>query len=278
MPICQIAYGDVFYQDAGNGTPIIFLHPPGMGRKVFRFQMPLSDKYRVIIPDLSGHGDSTAISSSVSIKKYADEVLLLIDFLGIEKVVLCGYSSGGSIAQEFALTYPDRTAAVILSGGFAEVESPSLKYEHLMGMYLVKHSPKTLAKVIATAHTHEKEFRQELIVHMLKADRSTWFHFYNESLTYSCLGRLKDLSVPLLLIYGSRDFINQHFRTYERELHEFKTAFIQKVSHQVPVKKWHEFNNEVSNFLDNLNLQEQKAQAPWSAPTSAGGPTSEVVL
>lgn len=253
MPICQITNGDVFYEDAGNGPPIIFLHPPGMGRKVFRFQMPLSDKYRVIIPDLSGHGDSTALSDSVSIRNYADEVLELINSLGIEKVVLCGYSSGGSIAQEFALTYPDRTAAIILSGGFAEVESPSLKYEHLMGMYFVKHSPKTLAKIIATAHTHEKVFRRELIVHMLKADSSTWFHFYNESLNYSCVRRLKDLSVPLLLIYGSRDLINQHLRAYERELNQFQTAIIEKVSHQIPVKKWLEFNHEISKFLDNLD-------------------------
>ena len=167
MPTCQLAYGELFYEDAGAGIPIIFLHPPGMGRVVFRYQMALSNKFRVILPDLSGHGDSTAISSSVSIKIYADEVLELIDFLNLDKVVLCGYSSGGSVAQEFALTYPDRTAAVILSGGFAKVESAVLRYEHLLGMYMVRLSPKTLAKVIATAHTHDKMYRNELIQHML---------------------------------------------------------------------------------------------------------------
>lgn len=250
MPICKLDYGDLYFEESGNGWPIIFLHPPGMGRKVFRYQRVLSEKYKVILPDLSGHGDSTAISETVSIQKYAEEVLQLINFLGLDKVVLCGYSSGGSIAQEFALTFPDRTAALILSGGFAKVESPALKYEHLLGMYFVKHSPKTLAKVIATAHTFDQGYREELINHMLKADLRTWFHFYNESLTYSCLDRLGNLSVPLLLIYGSRDFINQHLRTYERELQVFKTAIIQKVSHQVPVKKWQEFNNEVSAFLD----------------------------
>ncbi|WP_423407065.1 alpha/beta fold hydrolase [Heyndrickxia sp. MSNUG] len=255
MPKCQLVYGDLFFEDIGAGVPIIFLHPPGMGRKVFRFQKALSNKYRVILPDLSGHGDSTALSSSVSIKKYADEILHLINSLGVEKVVLCGYSSGGSIAQEFALTYPVRTAAVILSGGFAKVESPALKYEHLMGMFFVKNSPNILAKVIATAHTHEQEYRLELINHMLKTNRGTWFHFYQESLNYSCLERLKGLSVPLLLIYGSRDFINQHLRTYERVLAEFKTVLIRKVSHQVPVKKWLEFNSEIANFLDNLKLQ-----------------------
>lgn len=250
MPICKLDYGELFFEEAGNGMPIIFLHPPGMGRKVFRYQRVLSEKYKVIMPDLSGHGDSTAISETVSIQKYAEEVQQLIDFLGLQKVTLCGYSSGGSIAQEFALAYPHRTAAVILSGGFAEVESPALKYEHLLGMYFVKHSPQTLAKVIATAHTFDKGYREELINHMLKADRRTWFEFYNESLNYSCLGKLNNLTVPFLLIYGSRDFTNQHLRAYERELREYQTAIIQKVSHQVPVKKWLEFNKEITTFLD----------------------------
>ena len=58
------------------------------------------------------------------------------------------------------------------------------------------------------------------------------------------------MSVPILLIYGERDFINQHLRAYERELKGFKTAIIPKVSHQVPVKKWREFNSELTKFLE----------------------------
>lgn len=254
MPRCNLEYGDLYYDEIGQGNPIIFLHPPGMGRKVFRFQEPLSERYKLIFPDLSGHGESTALLKKVTIQKYAEEVIKLANFIGLEKVALCGYSSGGSIAQEFALTYPDRTAAVILSGGFAEVQSPALKYEHLMGMYFVKNSPKTLAKVIATAHTFDKNFRAELIEHMLKADLNTWFHFYHESLMYSCVGRLKNLNAPMLLIYGSKDFINQHLRAYERELEDFRTAIVPKVSHQVPVKKWKQFNSEIAKFLEEKSV------------------------
>jgi pimeloyl-ACP methyl ester carboxylesterase len=250
MPRCTIEYGDLFYDEIGQGKPIIFLHPPGMGRKVFRFQKLLSERYKLIFPDLSGHGDSSALQKNVTIQGYTEEVLKLADSLGLGKVTLCGYSSGGSIAQEFALVHPDRTESVILSGGFAEVQSPALKYEHMLGMYFVKNSPKTLAKVIATAHTFDRNYRNDLIEHMLKTDLNTWFHFYHESLNYSCIGRLKNLSVPLLLIYGERDFINQHLRAYERELKDFRTTIIPKVSHQVPVKKWREFNGEIIKFME----------------------------
>ena len=255
MPKCTLEYGDLFYDEMGQGNPIIFLHPPGMGRKVFRFQNPLSEHYKLIFPDLSGHGESSAIQKKVTIQGYSEEVLKLADSIGQEKVTLCGYSSGGSIAQEFALAYPERTEAVILCGGFAEVQSPALKYEHMLGMYFVKNSPKTLAKVIATAHTFDKDYRNELIKHMLKTDLNTWFHFYHESLNYSCISRLKSFKAPLLLIYGERDFINQHLRAYERELEDFQTAIIPKVSHQVPVKKWQEFNSEIANFLNDITAR-----------------------
>lgn len=252
MPRCTLEYGDLFYDEIGQGNPIIFLHPPGMGRKVFRFQKPLCERYKLIFPDLSGHGDSSAFQKNVTIQGYTEEVLKLADSLGLEKITLCGYSSGGSIAQEFAIVHPDRTESVILCGGFAEVQSPALKYEHILGMYFVENSPKTLAKVIATAHTFDKNFRNELIEHMLKTDLHTWFHFYHESLNYSCIRRLKNLSVPLLLVYGERDFINQHLRAYERELEDVRTAIIPKVSHQVPVKKWQEFNSEAFKFLEDI--------------------------
>lgn len=256
MPIAQLEKGNLFYEDYGKGVALIFIHPPGMGRKVFRYQKELSRNYRVILPDLSGHGDSETSQESVTIPGFADEVLRLIDLLGIEKVVLCGYSSGGSIAQEFALRYPERTAAIILSGGFAKVESPASKYEHLLGIYFVKHFRKNLAKVIATAHTFEKGFRDELITHMLKTDPRTWFLFYHQSLKYSCLDRLKYLSVPLLLIYGSRDFINQHIRAYKREVPDYEIAIVHKVSHQVPVKKWQDFNQAITVFLEKHNFAE----------------------
>lgn len=254
MPVIKTSQNKIYYEEYGSGLPIVFLHPPGMGRKVFKYQENLAGGFRVIFPDLSGHGDSSAVESHVTIEKYADEVLALIDGLKLGKIAVVGYSSGGSIAQEFALRYPDRTVALILSGGFAEVESGTLKYEHILGMYFVKHAPKILAKVIATAHTFDKNFRQELIDHMLKADRRTWFQFYHESLHYSCLGRLGNLKIPLLLVYGARDFINQHIRAYERTVPGYKAVFINQVSHQVPVKKHQQFNEEIKKFLEGLQI------------------------
>ena len=85
MPLCHINGLQLFYEDKGSGTPIIFIHPPGMGRKVFFYQLLLANHFRIILPDLSGHGDTIGSSDSVTILGFAEEIRRLMDELKIEK-------------------------------------------------------------------------------------------------------------------------------------------------------------------------------------------------
>ena len=116
-------------------------------------------------------------------------------------------------------------------------------------MYFVKKFPKILSYVIASSHVKAPELRNMLIEHMNKADRNVWYHFYYESLHYSCLDRLDQLKVPLLLIYGSRDFINQHERAYKKRV-SCQTVVIENVSHQVPMHTWQLFNQVLTGFVE----------------------------
>lgn len=248
MPYFHFKHTYLYYDDYGEGTPIIFIHPPAMGRKVFHFQKELSKKFRVIFPDLSGHGDTIGFFNDVTISGYAKEVEALLNHLQMEKAVICGYSAGGLIAQEFALNYPERTLAVILSGGFPEVRSVGLHYEHIAGMYMVKYHPRILAYLISMCHTNDPCLRREIYEHMMKANRKNWFQFYEQSLHYSCVSRLNQFRSPLFLIYGSKDFINQHVRTYRKYIH-FQSAIIQNAPHEVPTKNWQLYNQLIAGFV-----------------------------
>ncbi len=237
----------MFYEDRGSGIPIIFIHPPGMGRKVFFYQLLLEEHFRIILPDLSGHGDTKGSQETVTINGFVEEIKMLMDKLQIDRAVICGYSSGGIVAQEFCLQFPERVIGIVLSGGFAEVQSLIFKYEHIIGMYMVKHYPAILAKMIAGSHTNFDPLRKLLFRHMLKADRRIWFEFYKQSLFYTCLDRLTNWSRPLLLIYGSKDFTNQHARAYQKTT-DIQSIFIRSASHQIPVQNWKIFNQMISGF------------------------------
>ncbi len=252
MPFCQLEYGKIYYEEYGTGTPIIMIHPPAMGRKVFYYQQPLGETFHIILPDLSGHGDSVTEKRIFSIPDYVEEVRALLNHLQIKKAVLCGYSSGGNIVQEFALTYPERTLAVILCGGFPEINSVILKYEHIVGMYMVKNHPHLLAKGIASVHTADQEVRDMLYEHMMKTNQATWFNCYHDSLKFSCLNRLHSLKMPFYLFYGSRDFTNKHIRIYREQLASVKTIVIKKVAHQLITKKPKEFNHQVARIINSL--------------------------
>lgn len=250
MPSFTYQHTHYYYDDRGSGTPIVFIHPPGMGRKVFYYQKLLARKFRVLMIDLSGHGDTIGYPKQVTIRNFANEVVALLDHLAIEKAVICGYSSGGCIAQEFALTYQDRTMALVLAGGFPEINSLFLRAEHRLGMYFIKHFPTIIIRSIARAHTTNRAKREMLIVHMKKANRKTWYDFYKQSKQYSSVKRLKKLQVPLLLLYGAKDFTNQHIRTY-RKYTDIHVVFIKNGRHQIPFKNWRTVNKEIARFVNN---------------------------
>ncbi|MBM4761973.1 alpha/beta hydrolase [Bacillus sp. B15-48] len=255
MPFCHLKYGNMYYDDYGTGTPIVMLHPPAMGRNVFHYQKPLQNHLRLILPDLGGHGDTKTNKAVFSTTDYVEEIRTLLDHLGIDKAVICGYSTGGNYAQEFALNYPDRTLALMLCGCFPEVQSYILKYEHIVGMYMVKHHPRLLARGIATAHTEDKQVRDLIYNHMIKTSQKTWFHCYHESVHYSCLDRLHELEMPVYLFYGSRDFTNKHIRFYKKRIPNVKTIIIKKVAHQIVTKKYLQFNQEVVKIINGLKIK-----------------------
>lgn len=93
---------------------IVLLHGYSADKQVWpRFARHLLDRYRVIIPDLAGHGDTGYQKDwDYSAPAQARRVAALLDKLGIAQVHIAGNSMGGFIAAHFALAYPDRTLSL----------------------------------------------------------------------------------------------------------------------------------------------------------------------
>jgi pimeloyl-ACP methyl ester carboxylesterase len=103
------------YSDRGKGLPLVLIHGFPLCRKMWLPQAEVLAKAgcRVITPDLRGFGESGLISGTASMDIYADDIVALMDHLGIDKAVVGGMSMGGYVLLNLLERYPDRVAAPV---------------------------------------------------------------------------------------------------------------------------------------------------------------------
>ncbi|WP_018391941.1 alpha/beta hydrolase [Bacillus sp. 37MA] len=241
----------LYYHVKGKGKPIVFIHPPVIGHKVFKHQEELADRYQTIFYDLRGHGQSTAGNARLSIPLLTEDLKKLLDEIGISKAVVCAFSNGGTVAQDFALQYPERTEALILSGGYSEVNSFSLKSTIKLGMTFAKlNQIPLIAKVLAKTHKVTKEDEEEFFQYACKANPQRVYEFCKAGLSYSSTERLHQLKIPVLLVYGSNEKTMHHYRKPFQEASAYvKVNYIKGAFHEVPPRHFREFNEAIHRFL-----------------------------
>jgi pimeloyl-ACP methyl ester carboxylesterase len=100
------------YSEAGLGTPVVLLHGFPLSGAIWHEQQRLSDRYRVITPDLRGHGRSPAPAGVYEMDLMARDVLALLDALRINKAVVMGHSMGGYVALAAWKLAPERFLAL----------------------------------------------------------------------------------------------------------------------------------------------------------------------
>ncbi|MFD1019179.1 alpha/beta fold hydrolase [Thalassobacillus hwangdonensis] len=255
MPTLKHEDCTIYYDDMGRGIPIIFIHPPGMGRLVFLYQHPLADNYRLLIPDLSGHGQSSINRNPISIEGYAEEIVALMDHTGVQQAIICGYSAGGHVAHEVALRNPHRVRGLFLSGGYPKVESKLLQLEYALGMKMVEKNPDALIRVLARTHFSDTNIKQVISGQMRKTELRSWYYFYEASLQYDCTERLHEWDKPLHILYGNKvKWIKSH-SPYYRNCKKACMMIIEKATHQLPTKHSHTFNRVLSDFVQSTCTQ-----------------------
>lgn len=104
------------HQQLGEGPDVVLIHGLGASRAFWfsRLAMTLAATHRVTIYDLRGHGYSERPASGYRVTDHADDLLGLLDALGIARAALIGHSLGGSTAFEVAVRHPARVSHLAL--------------------------------------------------------------------------------------------------------------------------------------------------------------------
>lgn len=140
MEKAQVNGTTIAYEVHGQGEPLLLIHGAGVDHTTWQPQLePLGKHFRLIVPDVRGHGQSGQTSTPYSIELFAEDLLCLLDTLGIQRTLICGHSMGGPVAQCVVTKQPERVKALILADtNYGFEDSPFLRLVVTVTKPLVK--------------------------------------------------------------------------------------------------------------------------------------------
>jgi pimeloyl-ACP methyl ester carboxylesterase len=192
----------IAHEVLGDGEPLTLVHGLAYDRRGWG-QLPalLAEHFRVVLIDNRGVGESDAPPGPYSVAQMAEDVVSVLDELGIEHTHLLGVSLGGYIAQEVALTHPERVQRLILvstaPGGGRAVPMPAATQE-----------------VFARYPTMEREagvrmFVEEIFRYRLERAPTVeaWAAQATAGATYDNSDRVASIAAPTLVLTGGADVV-----------------------------------------------------------------------
>jgi pimeloyl-ACP methyl ester carboxylesterase len=130
----RITSGDaeIFYESLGSGAPVVLLHPFPANHEFWHpAAQKLISRYRLILPDLRGHGESGVGEGPARMEKHAEDLARIFDHAEVGRAPIIGVSIGGYIFFEFWRRYRSRVAAVVLCNTKAQADTPEAKTNRL---------------------------------------------------------------------------------------------------------------------------------------------------
>lgn len=106
---------DVAWFEAGRGQPLILIHGLADDHRAWRRALPdILLRHRILLYDLRGHGQTTLGRPDGTLRQLGDDLVALMDAIGIDRAAIAGFSLGGTIAMRHAIDHPDRVSALAL--------------------------------------------------------------------------------------------------------------------------------------------------------------------
>ena len=270
MPFAQTNEIQTFYEMHGEGPPLVLIHGGLVDHRMWQPQVkPFSEKNRVIIYDIRGHGRTGGSEQrAYSVQLLTKDLRALLEQLQVSKPVVCGLSLGGIIAQAYAASYPaDITALILSDTAVSATLTPSDKLQtyligwslaptvRLMGARRFTDYSFGLAKLMRG----ETWFGQNAEAQAYVQEAMCTFDTAEMAKIYGLLVRfrtpeLDKIEAPTLILNGEHESrsVFRHAEYLQEHISNTQMTTIPGAGHLSNVENPRAFNEQVLRFLDRI--------------------------
>lgn len=252
--------GEIFYTLQGKG-PLLCLMCTLSGTWAAQVKM-LREQFTVLTYDMRGFGRSPSARGYPTNPEHAQDLAVILDALGFNRVILVGLSHGGIIAQYFALRFPQRLQALVLVATLAKAHGPTKLFLGMLRDFLQQQNGDAFWQVLRTFLISERNWdrvmSREKMLRRLMFNQFTvgcLENIYSGALQHDLLSRLGEISCPSLVVGGEEDMLFPAKLTREiaASIPSSRLALL-PTAHVPPVEAPEEFNALLSRFCIEVAL------------------------
>lgn len=205
---------EIFYEVLGDGPAVVLLHAFPVNRNLWRpVAERLALRYRVVLPDLRGHGDSEPGDGPATMEKHASDLARICDDAGIGTAIFGGVSIGGYVAFEFWRRFRERVRGLILCDTRAGADSDQACARRFLAAEQVeKNGPdrfldETIPRLMGESTRANRPDLVDAARDMARRMTVAGIAAVQRGMAVrpDSVPTLRSISVPTLLLYGAED-------------------------------------------------------------------------
>jgi pimeloyl-ACP methyl ester carboxylesterase len=255
---------DIFYDVAGAGPPVVLLHPFPVNHE---FWLPvtkhLASRYRLIMPDLRGHGESGLGNGPATMQKHALDLSRVMTDAGVDRATIIGVSIGGYTIFEFWRRFRDRVSGLVLCNTKAPADTADARAARLKAADDVLQEGTEpffegmLQKVLAETTRHSRPDLVEGALRMMRKMSPEDVAGVQRGMAErpDSVASLKTINAPVLIITGDEDKMTgvPEAELMKQNIGGSAMRVISKAGHYSPWEQPEEVGKLLRNFLDSLS-------------------------
>jgi pimeloyl-ACP methyl ester carboxylesterase len=291
MPFAKTKDGvKLYYEETGQGVPVVFVHEFAADHRSWELQMRhFGQRYRCVTYGARGYPPSDVPESPESYSQdiAADDILAVMDHLGIDKAHIVGLSMGGFATLHFGFRHPRRALSLCVAGcGYGAEKDQQAKFKaevEVVAKALLTEGMPAFAEKYAYGPTRVQfenkdprgfaQFKKELGEHSALGSANTQIGCQGRRPSlYDLVDKMRALTVPTLILTGDEDWsCLQPGVLMKREIPSAALSVMPNCGHTVNLEDPDLFNQIVGDFIVQVDAGRWPQRDPRAMTTSITG-------